>query len=518
MKYLYKIHEVVQEEDNKVVIVPKNRATISDFRCDYMENRTNSRNECDLKILYDELAEDPENTRTYYYLAKTYTNMGDSEKAYEFYMKRINHSKQGFILELIDATFEAARTANFILNRPWDECEKLYLKSFELSSDKPEALYFIGIHYYLENNIDTAYHYLKKAFNIGYPEEYQFNLKPVISFRYIPKFLTMICYQKNDFLTGYKAAKLYLDNNLAKDDDMYEVIVSWYNIFKLLNSMKPVSTSTNSLSKPIFCFVVDGGFEPWSGSDILTKGVGGSETYIIEMARHIQKTENFQVYVFCNSPNSKRETFEGVEYMHLNDYFSFNADYKIHTCVVSRYSEYLPLVFKGTAENVYFVLHDLGPTGIVIPLDTKLKRIFCVSEWHVDFFTRNFPMLKDITVPFYHGYNLQGCKLKAHNEIQNSKIPYKFIYSSFPNRGLLPLLEMWSAIINKQPLASLHIYSDINGKWVNGVAGEQMQKIRELLSKYKNMNMPVAGLNIFYHGWVNKDELINAWNSSEFWL
>ena len=51
-------------------------------------------------------------------------------------------------------------------------------------------------------------------------------------------------------------------------------------IFKKLNVYKGVKIP-NVPDKPIFCFVADGGFNPWSGSNILTSGVGGSETFII---------------------------------------------------------------------------------------------------------------------------------------------------------------------------------------------------------------------------------------------
>jgi tetratricopeptide (TPR) repeat protein len=213
LKYIYKIHEVVQEEDNYVVIVPKNDSFIIDYRCDYMENRTNSRNESDLKILYEELEESPDDPRVFFYLAKTYNNMKNYEKCYEYLLKRIDCKKEGFKLELVDATFEAARLANFQLNKTWSECEKLYLKAYDLEPKKPESLYFIGVHYYLENNFDIAFNYLKKAFEIGYPADYQFNVKPIISFRYIPKFLTLLCYQKKEYNLGFQASKLYLENN-----------------------------------------------------------------------------------------------------------------------------------------------------------------------------------------------------------------------------------------------------------------------------------------------------------------
>jgi len=43
---------------------------------------------------------------------------------------------------------------------------------------------------------------------------------------------------------------------------------------------------------------------------------------------------------------------------------------------------------------------------------------------------------------------------------------------------------MWPKIYEYQPLASLHIYSDVNGEWVNSVEKEMMEEIRNLMKNY----------------------------------
>jgi hypothetical protein len=286
-------------------------------------------------------------------------------------------------------------------------------------------------------------------------------------------------------------------------------------------------------NKPLLCFVADGGFEPWTGSDILNKGVGGSETYIIEMARYIQKQGFFKVIVFCNCLS--QSVFENVEYIPINNFGPFANNNNIHTCIISRFSEYIPLAIKSKTNNVYLVLHDLTPSGLIIPIDPKLKNIFCLSEWHVKYFLNIFPQFENITVPFYYGIDIH--KFDNEKKITNDdnifenrleqpqnirieivesvpKIPLKFIYSSFPNRGLLQLLQMWIRIVTKYPKASLHIYSDVNGVWVNKVAPELMEKIKKLL-KFFNEN---SQFNVYYYGWVNKDTLSEAWKTSEIWF
>jgi predicted O-methyltransferase YrrM len=155
------------------------------------------------------------------------------------------------------------------------------------------------------------------------------------------------------------------------------------------------------------------------------------------------------------------------------------------------------------------VLHDLSSSGLVIPISDKLKKIFCLSEWHVEYFTTIFPQFKSITVPFYYGIDIDSA-------VESSlKTPYKFIYSSYPNRGLYELLLMWPTIVDRYPDANLHIYSDIKGKWVNDVAAELMQKIGELYVKYENLP---SGLNIHKYGWVSKSTLAEAWKTAEYWL
>jgi hypothetical protein len=193
------------------------------------------------------------------------------------------------------------------------------------------------------------------------------------------------------------------------------------------------------------------------------------------MARHIKRISNFDVYVFCNTPNKSTESFEGVNYVHLDNYCRFiNTTYVKHT-IVSRFSEYLPVTFKGFTENVYFVAHDLTPSGIVIPKDIKLKKIFCLTEWHVMYLTNIFKDLSHLTVPFYYGID-DRFKIRTGNS--TTKIKNKFIYSSFPNRGLLQLLKMWPAIYQMYPTSTLHIYSDVNNKWSNDVEPDKMNFIK----------------------------------------
>jgi tetratricopeptide (TPR) repeat protein len=163
LRYMYKIHEVISDKNNINIVIPENRSYIFDRRFDYMEKRTQERKQLDLKLLFEEVEEDPNDPRAYYYLAQTYNILEDYDNAYKYFLKRASFTNSGFIQERVDSLFEAGRVANFKLNKPWPECLALYEQCYKVDESRPEALYFIGIHYYLENDYNKAYYYFKKS-------------------------------------------------------------------------------------------------------------------------------------------------------------------------------------------------------------------------------------------------------------------------------------------------------------------------------------------------------------------
>jgi predicted O-methyltransferase YrrM len=516
LKYVYTIHEVIQKDNNVTVVIPKDQAWIYDHRADYMEKRTMDRKQYDLKLLFDMIEEDPTNPRHLYYVAQTYNCINDFSNAAVWFEKRATSKLDGHIQEAVDAYFELARIYNFKMNKPWALCEETYMKSYELDPTRPDPLYFVGIHYQMEGNMEKAYEYFKKAFALGYPIHAQFSLKPTLSYHFLPKFLAPLAYQNGDFELGLQACERFL-SKAKPTDDSYKVMSDWYMIFKNLVAMPVNSATPNRGFKPRFVFVADGNWNKWTGKDILTKGLGGSETYIVELARYIQAEGTFDVTVFCRSEGT--EAFESVIYRPIEEFGAFVANNEVHTCIVSRFTEYLPVAIRGHVENLYLVLHDLGPTGCIIPMHNKLKKIFCLTDWHVKYFLNDFPQCADrtefsrlspentlttrLTESFYYG-------IDSTRFIRKAKKPYSFIYSSYPNRGLLQLLRMWPRIKNELPEATLDVFADINGKWVNEVAGAEMEAIRILL------NRGLEGVNM--RGWVSKGELAEAWSTADIWF
>jgi tetratricopeptide (TPR) repeat protein len=507
LRYKYTIHEVITDENNINVTIPKECAWVFDVRSDYMEKRTNDRKYLDLQMLFDELNETPDDPRSLYYIAQTYGCLKDYVNQAKYFELRLAHPVQGYIQEKIDTFFELARIYNFKIHRgtnkditdgigmvpeeEWEVCKKLYLEAYNLDTNRPDSLYFIGIHYYLIGDYQQAYIYFKKGFEIGYPINSQYSLKPTLSFHFLPKFLTEVCYYVEDHELGKKSAELYLTNNPSTN-----LISNWYNIHSEIVKMGKMITIKQT--DKTFVIVADGGWTNWNGNTLETEGLGGSETWVIETARNIKSINaSFLVIVFCKT--NEIDYHCGVEYRPISSFNKFVVNNVVDYCIISRYTQYIPVALKGNCKNVGVIFHDLLIPETIIPNHPKLKWIFGLTDWHGEQIKKMFPCFKEIV----HTTNYGIEKFEISSKIKNS-----FIYSSFPNRGLSVLLKLWPRILELLPDATLNVYCDLNHEWTNKVAPDEISFIKQ------NINKP----GIVNHGWVSKKELYDAWSKTEYWL
>ena len=520
LRYIHTIHEVITNENNINVTVPPEKALIFDNRAEYMEKRTNDRKQFDLQLLFKETKDDPDDPRALYYIAQTYGCIGDEINKAKYFELRINHPVQGYVQEKIDACFELARCYNFkvdpvtkelyqieqpkLNDKQWERCEELYLQAFSMDNRRPDSLYFIGIHYYLEKNNLLAYNYFKKAFEVGYPIGSQYSLKPTLSFHFLPKFLAEMCYVFKDYNTGFECSKLFLTASKFNNPqgESWNLMLNWYKIHENLLKMPKISQNPKTMDKRIFCIVTDGGWDNWTGEDIEKKGLGGSETWIVETARWISKIAGFHVVVFCKTDTPR--FYNSVGYNPIEMFHNFIAETIVDYCIISRYSEYVPVAIEGHAKNIGIIFHDNLMQETIIPVHQKIKYIWGLTDWHSNNIKQMFPQFEKIVFTQNYGINTD-----IFNE-SNIKTSNSFIYSSFPNRGLVVLLKLWPRITKIFPDAVLNIFCNLEQEWVNQVAPQMMKEIKTLLKVLKK------GIKV--HGWVSKETLAEYWKESEYFL
>ncbi len=367
---------------------------------------------------------------------------------------------------------------------------------------RADPLYFIASHYYENNNTQIAFKWFKKCFVLGFPVNVNISLRPNIYNKFVPQMLTQLCYSMGDYKLGQQAAKKYLKYN--EEDN---TILSWLKIYNLLVHYPLNARTQLSPGRKKLCFVADGGFKSWSGRSILTEGVGGSETYIIEMSRQFCNIIDYDIYVFCDC--NKEEIFEGVHYVDINKYMEFISMHDVDTAIISRYPEFIPVSEKNGIKNIHLVIHDTLPVCNIIPITDALKGIYCLTEWHKELFLQWLPAFKDKTFVFPNGINIDQYVTTTVNTL-NALRPLVFMYSSLANRGLLHLLRMFPKIRKHFPGSVLHIFCDMKNEWIRSLDPVDMNEIDQLVKQYSSY--------VFSHGFVPKSTLRRYWLDADVWL
>jgi len=492
LKYVYTIHEIIQS--NKNILIPIENAYIVDYSSEYMKERTTQRKLKDLADLETEYKNNPDDPRSLYYIAETYMYLEDWKNAYKYY--ELRSKKSGYREEIFDSLYKMAVISE--RDNPWGFSHQLYLDAFSFSPHRSESLFMIGKHYSEANNPDLAYLYLKRAYEIGYPKHENMNLKIYMHEFNVPSLLLPLCYSFRNFPLGEECARKVIkwQEENGKDTQNTE---SWLNSYRLLNALQN-KERTPSLKKKIV-FVAPGGWDFWDGNTLVKKGLGGSETFVIKYAEYLALFyEHLEIIVFCHC--KQNSVIQGVTYLPVEGYCQYISNNIVDTCFVNRYPVYLfPSIEK--VNNVYLVLHDLVIPTDIIPISDKLKNILCISEWHKQYVLTVFPQFAHKTEVISYGVDLSSFPEKNRRK-------YSFIYSSFPNRGLVNLLKMFPRIVEKYPEARLNIFCDVTHPFAVKHNKEDMEDVKRMLNDQSK--------NVFNHGWVPPNILKYYWSQAHIWF
>jgi glycosyltransferase involved in cell wall biosynthesis len=125
-------------------------------------------------------------------------------------------------------------------------------------------------------------------------------------------------------------------------------------------------------------------------------------------------------------------------------------------------------------------------------IENKIKGIVCLTDFH----SKIMKEIYDTKIPLYkigHGV------ININNNIK--KVKHRFIYTSYPNRGLDLLLAIFPAIREEFPDAELHIYRD-----------------ESTFSKIQNEVIEMCGEYVKKKGYVSNERLLEAFQEAEVWL
>ena len=165
----------------------------------------------DAALLESALKDDPNNPRYVYYLAQSYRDAREYEKAIKNYEKRIQMG--GWEEETWSAQYEIAKILHF-QQVQWEAVQTAYLKAFEMRPSRAEPLFQLARHFRQNGNYELAYLYAKRGAEIPMSKDHLFVETAV--------YLYMLKMEKAilAYWVGNDAEAIRINNELLKIKDI----------------------------------------------------------------------------------------------------------------------------------------------------------------------------------------------------------------------------------------------------------------------------------------------------------
>lgn len=188
--------------------------------------------------------------------------------------------------------------------------------------------------------------------------------------------------------------------------------------------------------------------ESWDPHTAAVRGIGGSETAVIELGKRLAAL-GCRVRVYCRVETAG--LYDGVEYRSMGESAAAAG------CDVLIAWRNATLLETTPAKVKWLWLHDteaIGPSSWNLSL---ADRILVLSQWHAEHVAKLYPEhAKKITVT-RNGIDLARFGQAVERE------EHRAIWSSSPDRGLDEMLDMWPDIRAQVPDAELHVFYGFEG-------------------------------------------------------
>jgi len=263
-------------------------------------------------------------------------------------------------------------------------------------------------------------------------------------------------------------------------------------------------------SKPTVAIYCGPAWERWTVENINTTGIGGSETCAALLAKEFVK-HGYRSVLIGDCAGMEGD-YDGVEYIDHTKYNQFRDSNYVDYFISSRNTHALNHPIKSG--KVYVWAHDIFIPGIArnttMPNDDKVTKYVCLSPWHVDFFSGWHNI--DKSRIHIQGNGLDLSRYKDAPNIE--KDPYKLIYSSSPDRGLIFLLRMFPKWKEEFPKLSLHVFYGFYN-WESAI--KQRNNPREL-AEMNEIKQLMTQEGVVYHDRVSQKRLAEEQMSSALWV
>lgn len=235
------------------------------------------------------------------------------------------------------------------------------------------------------------------------------------------------------------------------------------------------------------------GLYEWDWGIYQEKGIGGSETAAVEVARWISQLTGRRVIIFA--PRKDVKVFDGVEYRPAAQAPEYFQKFIPAAHVAWRHCTQFGDV------PTYVWCHDLNTQGME---QLKFHKIFALSEFHKRFLTSMFGIPKEKILLTSNGIDPN----RFPSSVMELKDPKKIVFSSSPDRGLENAIKVMEKVRSEGTEAELHVFYGFDNMRKMGM-GAEADRLEKLIYERPWIK---------FHGNVSQKKLTEELKSAVLWL
>lgn len=506
-RYKYKVHEIPITK-NKEININTSNIYIDDINIYETTQRSLVRYRDDLIKLKEDLNENPNDERLFYYIAQSNMILGNYKEAKEWYLKfiklytdntsnKITNYKNEYLYQ---SYYNYAIILYYLKkgNNYWNKVEMALKQCSIIYPERSEPYYKIASEYYKNGKIKETYNIVKKLINNKITKEYMLEIDMDIYNNKIPYLYIETAIKLSSLSPGIISKEEMnivgnmIDNLIKNNPDNYQYI----NIKELFYPTIPERIIKYNKKTVVF-YTPFHKNEIWNPINPDTNIVSGSEIITINIAKELSNI-GYKVFVFGNFKNKDlnyEKIYENIEYIDNSKYYDWLQKHYVNYLIVSR--EPSKMLYLTNIKNVYLWVHDIYPmTEYIQTHKTKFKGLLSLCNWH------SLEISKEYNIPIEYIKKTKNAIYKERFENNNiEKKPYSFIWTSNSNRGLIYLLKIIPIIKEKYKETTLNIY--VNKKYLG-------KEEIEIIEKNKNY--------IFLNERKSQQDIANEYLKNEIWL
>jgi tetratricopeptide (TPR) repeat protein/glycosyltransferase involved in cell wall biosynthesis len=519
-KWVGKVHEdLLQQRSCMWSQIPKDKV-LRMHTATKTENH--SHHERNIRILEKIKEEQPDEPRTYIYLGRSYLASGRLQEALEALGTFIQLS--GWDEERYEAKLLMGEA--FEKMKMYDDALMSYNDAILESEHCPKAYVLKARVYVALEKYKKALNSLRLAQTIYEPVEGIIHLPSLtekdafglaaVSHLHLGNYTEAVTLSRllakkyrDKHITELQeiAEKMYADEELTKlFITLFKAVGPNENLTSVVpNDIKDDPRLKQYITKPkvwgdktiaIYCGT---SAEDWLPGSENSKGIGGSETAVIELTKRLATMGwDITVYNSCGVEPGGR-VIDGVRWMNQ---WEFNRDDEFNILWLWRMPMLLDFPWK--AKKLYLELHDVSSDQeFTKERIARVDKIFVKTQYHRSL----YPSVPDEKFAIIGN----GIDLSRFNQTVERN-PNKIIYSSAPNRGLEFILDNWSKIRSYIKDAELHVF--YGWETFEMLEKNNPASMTWMYEMKRKMNQE----GIINHGRVGQKELAKEMLSSSVWF